>query len=377
MNADGRWSNLPCADAFAASAIKVCNVERQQRGELLVFTHLPKAGGSSIGAALTSAFSTSASPLAPCHLLWNGRDRAKACGAMSNWITGPTGIRQAPLLPHGPLSSSGANASLSSAVPFQHCGFLWAQHVDFSIVERIRAASLPRARVRPVTFVRHPVSLFFSEFLYKKHCLWRQQGRAAPDRSSASSLARHIARLRSSPGLRTLLTRFLAGASWCSCPAETSTAAAAARSSSGSGGGGSSGSGGGSSSGGSSSSSHEIRELRRRARANAATYALIGSLERFNGSMSLLSRLLDKAFAPRRSISPMGRSTYGTGHHRELAASNALEDCGVRREALPAADLPTEAQRAEVTRLLAEDIALYEELDRALAERLRAADVWS
>ena len=58
-----------------------------------------------------------------------------------------------------------------------------------------------------------------AEFLFKKHCLWRQQGVAAAELPRylqrelphGPSLAAQIAALRHSPSRRTLLLRFFAG----------------------------------------------------------------------------------------------------------------------------------------------------------------------
>jgi len=47
--------------------------------------------------------------------------------------------------------------------------------MDSSLVRLLEDAS-PQRPLAPVTIVRHPVDHFFSEFVYKKHCLWRQQG---------------------------------------------------------------------------------------------------------------------------------------------------------------------------------------------------------
>jgi hypothetical protein len=210
--------------------------------------------------------------------------------------------------------------------------------VDFSLIEHIRAAH-PRRTVRAIMFVRHPVSLFFSEFLYKKHCLWRQQGRRAPDGRSRVSLVRHIARLRAQAERRLPLTLFLAGASWCSCADDRSARSAL-----------------------------PSATLRRRALVNAATYAVIGTLELIGPSMRLLSHLLGgsgfNAYAA-------GRALAAGEHQRHV---NALAQC-VPDAALPADDLPTAAQRAEVAELLAEDTRLYEALDRRLRQRLEAVGI--
>ena len=97
----------------------------------------------------------------------------RACRGVRRWIR-RRGVWHAPPLPYGP-GAAGANASLRSAVPLAHCGLLWAQHGDASLLELARAAH-PQRRVLGVAVVRRPTSLFFSEFVYKKHCLWRQQG---------------------------------------------------------------------------------------------------------------------------------------------------------------------------------------------------------
>lgn len=260
---DGRWT-ASCAKTFPSSH-RACERRaggRRRRRLIFVFTHLPKAGGSSVGAALSSA-AAAHSPLESCHLLWNGLDAATICPRILTWISRPR-TRLAPPLPFPVPARDGswvraaaaqANASLASAVPFRHCRLIWAQHVDYSMVEAVEAAH-PRWRVRPIMFVRHPVRLFFSEFLYKRHCLWRQQGRDKPPPDVPRTLAEHISQLVASPARRMPLTAFLAGASWCSCAADRVSRQRA---------------------GG--------WQLHRAARANAARYAFIGTVERFNESM--------------------------------------------------------------------------------------------
>jgi hypothetical protein len=191
------------------------------------------------------------------------------------------------------------------------------QHFDFSLVELVRAEQ-PTLPVRPVMLVRHPVDLFFSEYLYKKHCLWRQQGRSAPGSDAPRSLPHHIARLRASRERRAPLATFLAGSSWCSCATDREARRAM-----------------------------PSANLRARALANAATYMLVGTLERVGPSMELLGSLLGlngSALLPR------------DGQHTN---TNAFERC-VDRSALPEADQPTPSQRAEVAALLAEDVASSE-----------------
>lgn len=277
-----------------------------------------------MGVELLDVLSRRGSALEACHLYWNGVDRKETCRAVSSWIQ-QRSVRQAP--PSTLRARDGANASLRSGVPFQHCALVWAQHMDYSFVERIRAI-YPQRKVRGLTLLRHPVQLFFAEFLYKKHCLWRQQGRGAPEKGSAISLMQHIDRLRKSGERRTLLTHFLAGASWCSCAPER----AARR-------------------------KLPIEALRQRALANAAEYAMIGTLERLGPSMRLLHTLLGTA---------RNRST-----HTNDANENALEHC-IRREELPVVDFPTRAQHALVTALMATDVSLYKEIDRRLKQRLVA-----
>ena len=347
----GRWG-APCVDVYGPDA---CT---GRRDPLLLLTHLPKAGGSGLGAALGSVSSKTGSPLEACHLLWNGLDRASVCTALRSWVRRRS-IRQSPPLPHGAQlaarSGMSANASLVSSVPFRHCASLWAQHVDFSVVELVRSAH-PHLAVRPVMLVRHPVSLFFSEFLYKRHCLWRQQGLRAPDAASALSLSEHITRLRKSPDRRLLLTHFLAGSSWCSCSPDRNVRRAL-----------------------------PAATLRARALANAATYWFIGTVERAAPSMRLLGRLLGlegahsslhtrshAGFAASLSRSRLESARgEGTAGLAGWAANrtNALGQC-VDSSSLPPADRPSVAQRAEVTALLAEDISLYMELDSRLSRQL-------
>ena len=216
--ADGTWGS-PCVKVYPAAVSACDRVAQARHGRtILVFTHLPKAGGSTLGAHLTASLQKR-SPLATCHLLWNGRDRRSTCARIRSWLGRRRAARMAPPLPTvaTTAASNRWNASLVGGFPFRHCQLLWAQHADFSLVAAIRARHTQLV-VRPLAFVRHPVQLFFAEYLYKRHCLWRQQGLSAPDALTSASLEEHIARLRRSPGQRTLLTRFFAGASWCSCP---------------------------------------------------------------------------------------------------------------------------------------------------------------
>ena len=55
-------------------------------------------------------------------------------------------------------AAKSVNGSLESALAFRRCGFLWAQHMDFSIVEEIRRLH-PGLFVRPIIVLRHPVLL--------------------------------------------------------------------------------------------------------------------------------------------------------------------------------------------------------------------------
>ncbi len=333
--ADGHWT-VPCVQAHPAEATACARALRRSRRRegLLVFTHLPKAGGSSFGAMLTRAQRGSSS-LEACRLLWNGLEPNEVCPRVREWLS-LKAVQLAPLLPlTGSTGLGGHNATLVSAVPFRHCGSLWAQHVDYSIVEAIKDAH-PQLRVRPMMLVRHPATLFFSEFLYKKHCLWRQQGLTTPPPSASISLAQHIERLRQSPGRQTLLTRFLAGASWCSCSADRL-----------------------------GRRQWSIHELRRRARRNAAAYAFIGVLERYNESMHVLRQLLavDGIWQTHRK------------HEQALvhtsARSNTLNSC-VSPAHVPSSDMPTVEQRADVLELLHEDVQLYHELERRLLQMLEA-----
>ena len=190
-------------------------------------------------------------------------------------------------------------------------------------------------------YVRHPADIFFSEFLYKKHCLWKQQGLHVAPAATSASLAEHIARLERSPGQRTVLTRFLAGASWCSCSADL----------------------------------HERRlwsaaELRRRARRNAATYLLIGVLERYNESMRLLERKLDdRGGRSGRQQQQQQQQQRAIGRVAASARSNALDAC-ISQGDVPPSDLPTDAQRSAVLELLREDVDLYHELEQRLLREL-------
>ena len=214
--AAGEWF-APCAEAHGATR---CTEEPDT--PLVIFTHMPKCGGTSLGQALVAAHQAQ-SQLSACHLRWNGHAAVHTCGAMRRWLR-RRGVWHAPPLPFGTSSSAAsANASLSHGAPSRHCGMLWAQHMDASLLSLARAAH-PQRRVLAVLVVSSPARLFFREFRYKKHCLWRQQGLAAADAAYARrelpagrSLAAQIAALRRSPTRRTMLLRFLAGSSWCSC----------------------------------------------------------------------------------------------------------------------------------------------------------------
>lgn len=318
VRADGRWGD-PCSSGKDSDA---CGPYGR---ELVVFTHFPKAGGSAVGEKLAAALSA-ASPLAACHLLWNGLDRESTCTSIKTWV-GRRTLRLAPTLPYG-IAARNSNSSLVSAVPFRLCKLLWAQHLDFSLIAQIKSQH-PSLIIRPVMFVRHPVDLFFSEYLYKRHCLWRQQGKSEPDLSSNRTLSQHIAQLRNSRERRMQLTWFLAGASWCSCAPSLHVHRA-----------------------------RPTRELQTLARRNAANYLLIGTVERLDASMQLLSRLLGVSLV----LPSKGGAT---------ARKNALDGCVSVRE-LPSGDTPSDQQRSVVSKLRQEDIDLYNELDHALARRIDA-----
>ena len=337
---DGRWT-VPCVEAHPRGVSACKRAVGSPRRHLAVFTHLPKAGGTSLGEWLSASF-RSQSPLEACRVLWNGQDAPRTRARILEWMARrPAG--SAPALPMSLDGGLGAeNATLASAVPLSRCSFLWAQHMDYSIVQAIRLAQ-PRLVVHAIMFVRHPASLFFSEYLYKRHCLWRQQGLPAPPPSVSRTLAMHIERLRSRPGQRSLLTRFLAGASWCSCAADLLRRR-----------------------------KWSSAQMRRRALRNAAQYAFIGILERYNESMHLLRR-------------SMGAGALGVRHMRDLAhadsappvaahmsghlRSNSLKAC-VSQEGIPSSDFPTTKQRAEVFELLRDDVQLYLELEHRLLRQL-------
>ena len=125
---DGHW-HAPCVDVHGQSAVRAC---ASFSGTLVVFTHLAKAGGSTMGAALSAAIRAQ-SPLETCHVYWNGLGREAVCPKLRAWVRHGM-IRQAPTLPHG------GNATLASSVPFRHCSLIWLQHIDYSLVETIRRA---------------------------------------------------------------------------------------------------------------------------------------------------------------------------------------------------------------------------------------------
>ncbi len=230
------------------------------------------------------------------------------------------------------------NASLTSGVALSRCSVLWAQHADFSLVRMLRThAALGARRVVPIVLVRHPTSLFFSEFLYKRHCYWRQLGLPAPPPGTPRTLAQAIARLRAQPGQRTLLSRFLAGNSWCSC-ADSADGATPPR---------------------------DGAALRRAALANAASYELVGVLERYNLTLQLLRHALGAgAGSAELAAAPIGRGANGPN-----GVANAIDTCVGKGVTIPRSHRPTAAQRAEVAALLREDIELYERLDRRLLRR--------
>ena len=150
----GEWY-APCADAHRA-AVRCATPLR----ELVVLTHMPKAGGSSLGEAVSRLVlhaGRSGTLGAPCRLLWNGKSRAAVCRGLREWI-GRRSVRRVPPLPFSTskAAATGVNGSLESALAFRRCGFFWAQHMDFSVVEQIRRAH-PRLHVRPIIVLRHPV----------------------------------------------------------------------------------------------------------------------------------------------------------------------------------------------------------------------------
>ena len=117
---------------------------------LVVFTHLPKAGGSMLGPLLRAH--QGGSTLEACHLLWNGNDREYVCSALHSWVSRRNSNVQNNVLHHS------ANANLTPAVAFQRCATLWAQHVDFSVIELVRHHH-PQLHVRPIMMVRHPADV--------------------------------------------------------------------------------------------------------------------------------------------------------------------------------------------------------------------------
>ena len=152
--ADGHWT-VPCTEAYPAAAAACARavairtaLRTRLRRQLVVFTHLPKAGGSSFGHWLSDAM-RARSPLEACHVLWNGREAPAVCERVRTWLARkPRSLALAPPLPLSrDASLDSHNATLASAVPFRHCSLLWAQHVDYSIVEAIEAAQ-PRVQVR-------------------------------------------------------------------------------------------------------------------------------------------------------------------------------------------------------------------------------------
>lgn len=322
----GEWY-APCVEAYPRG-----QCARPRR--LLVFTHMPKAGGSSFGEMLEAGLAQH-SPLAPCHFFWNGRGQRPVCNALRTWLS-RSSVQTAPPLPSrrgsGNTTAAAADASLASAVPFRHCGLLWAQHADFSIVEQIRR-SRPQAKVHALLVIRHPVERFFSEFRYKKHCLWRQMGLPAPP-SDLHSLGDHISRLRASAGLRSQLLRFLAGASWCSCPPPGARSPAE-----------------------SALANHSL--LHAIAAANARSYRFIGVMEMMPQSLRLLRAIL--GWSARR---------------HEPVKSNEFSACkGITH--VPVSDQPSAQQHAEVEQLLATDTSFYLELVarfRSLYEQRFGAD---
>ena len=107
----GSWY-APCVDAHATSA--ACAPARR---EILVLTHMPKAGGSSLGesvqAALQARHKSGQQPhmSAPCRLFWNGRSARDVCPRVKEWIS-----RRSPRRPP-PLSFAREGALLAHPSP--------------------------------------------------------------------------------------------------------------------------------------------------------------------------------------------------------------------------------------------------------------------
>ena len=133
------------------------------------------------------------------------------------------------------------------------------------------------------------------------------------------SLAEHINRLRAEPELRTPLTHFLAGASWCSCAPDRDIRRAL-----------------------------PAAKLHARAIANAKKYVVLGTLEHATASFQLVHQLLGT-----------GRSVVRTRAAANAPHANAFVQC-VDPSTLPAEDRPNAAQKNEVTKLLSRDVALYQ-----------------
>ena len=181
-------------------------------------------------------------------------------------------------------------------------------------------------------------------------------------------------------GQRSLLARFLAGASWCSCASKQALPVSDPLVSA-------------------CSKVHEAilfsslyaadissrrlwrdEELYARARRNAEAYALIGILERFNESMHLLatnvfaqhsvSKHGDIELESRSKMTSADIGMKGIAHRPRLR--NSLESC-ISRNQLPASDIPTRAQEDQVAWLLKADVELYRELDKRLLKQLQAS----
>ena len=360
----GEWF-APCAEAHGAARCK-----EETDAPLVIFTHMPKCGGTSLGQALVAAHQAQ-SQLSACHLRWNGHAATHSCGAVRRWLR-RRGVWHAPPLPFG-ASGAAANVSLASGAPSRHCGLLWAQHMDASLLSLARAAH-PQRRVLAVLVVSRPAKLFFREFRYKKHCLWRQQGLAADDAAYARrelpagrSLAAQIEALRRSPTRRTMLLRFLAGSSWCSCSpyrgllrgalpsggnvttasaaADNAAANAAANANSSLDGRGSLRS---TETIGQVDDSRDLERLRRRARRGARQYAVIGVLERPAETELLLRDAL-------------GWPHLRLEHHNPSCVGKS-----------PREDEPTAEQQAEVAMLLREEQLVYDEIVRRFERQIAA-----
>ena len=356
--AAGEWY-AACAEAHDAAS---CTEEPHE--PLVIFTHMPKCGGTSIGQALVAAHSAR-SNLSACHLRWNGHGAAHTCSAVRRWLK-RRGVWHAPPLPFGASSAAVvANASLAHGTPSRHCGLLWAQHMDASLLSLARAAH-PQRRVLAVLVVSRPAELFFREFRYKKHCLWRQQGLAAADAAYArrelpggSSLAAQITALRRSPTRRTMLLRFLAGSSWCSCSPRTAPYRKLLRRASGVAAVANANASANASAnaanvsldglagldglsltevGGMVDGAQHLERLRRRARRGVRQYALIGVLERPAQTELLLREVL-------------GWPHLRLEHHNPSCVGKT-----------PREDEPTPEQQAEVAMLLREEHSLYNEI---------------